>query len=254
VLRPEEQVTHEVDRRFEGWSSRSRGRRCAALLACIGLGVLCGLLAAGCGSESGSTGDTGTAPTAHDFTARFVERTDHDWNGKQWRETVRGAFDWTAHEGWVEIQSRLPGSTLRIVQAGGSCFVRADHARWKLEPGRIRRTRNLMDVPDPKGLCDPEFLGPRSELESLRAILPDAVELVGNEEVAGVRTTHYSLYVSEIPDNEQIDLWVDESGVARRKRIDYRDTHSHNRFVTTRAYDDFGAEVKVTPPALETSN
>jgi hypothetical protein len=108
-----------------------------------------------------------------------------------------------------------------------------------------------LDVPDPKGLCDPEFLSPRSELESLRAILPDEVEVVGKEKVDGVTRTHYSLFVSEIPDSQQTDLWVDESGTARRKRIDYRDSHSHDRAVTTRTYYDFGAEVKVVPPLAQ---
>lgn len=208
--------------------------------------ALSGSLAAGCESERGSSADTGTAATTPHFTARFVEHMDHKQNGKQWRETVRGAFDWTAHDGWVEIHSREPGSILRIVQVRGSCFERADEAAWK----QFRPPPGL-DVPDAKNLCDEEFLSPRNELQYLRYILPDEVEVVGKKKVGGVTTTHYSLFVHESPLDEQYDLWVDESGTARRKREDIRSSHDHVREVTTRTYYDFGAKVKVAPPLAQ---
>ena len=216
------------------------------LLALASLLVLSGSLGAGCGSEGGSSADTGTAAKTPPLTARFVEYTDHKRGGKQWRETVRGAFDWTAHEGWVEIRSRKPGSILRIVQARGSCFERADQAAWKQS-----RPRNIHNEPDPEGICDEQFVNPRTELQSLREIYPDHTEVVGKEEVGGVTTTHYSLFVHETPLDEQYDLWVDESGTARRKRIDTRDYHDHVRAVTSRTYYDFGAQVKVAPPLAQ---
>jgi hypothetical protein len=196
-------------------------------------------LVSGCGTQRQSSA-VNTSATEMSFTARFVEHTKHNLNGKRWRETIHGAFDWDAKKGWAEIRSRSPGSILRIVQVGDLCFRRSGEASWK-------RSRA-------QGLCDDVFQDPRSELKLLREYkgAPDLVEVVGTEELGGVPTTHYHANTSDIPIESGSDLWVDESGAARRTHYESVCAGCPNgeHKVSTRKYYDFGAEVQVAPPKL----
>ena len=217
-------------------------------------------LAAGCGSERGSSAGTGTTANSTDtgttvetppLSARFVEQINHrPKGGKTTRETTRGAFDWDARKGWAEAPT--PGAIVRVVQVGDLCFQRTGTSAWK----RFSARKDL------GGLCwatlqkwgEPVFSNPKNELPEFRDIVPEDVEVVGQEEVGGVTTTHYSLFVHESPLDEQSDLWVDESGTARRKRDNVWDSQCQCRTVTTRTWSDFGTDVNVTPPLLKTGD
>jgi hypothetical protein len=168
------------------------------LLALASVPVLSGSVAAGCGSEGegGSSADTGTNANSSDtgttaetppLRARLVELTDHRQKGKRWRDTARGAFDWDTRKGWAEMRSGKAASVIRIVQLGDECFRRSDKAAWKQS-----RPTNPSDSPYLKGLCDWQFRSPRVELRFLHAEVgeccPDKVQVLGLEEVGGVRT------------------------------------------------------------------
>jgi hypothetical protein len=165
------------------------------------------------------------------FSARFSSRTDWNLEGRRWRDTTRGAFDWDARRGWAT--ERSPGlEVVRTIQVGDLCFERRGKRRW-------RRTR----ASDPEGTCSYDlFQSPKSSFENFRKVARHRV--VGKKEIGGVPTTHYRGFIHVGAVEGSVELWVDEEGVVRRER--FEDTAK--AFVLTRDYYDFGADVKVAVP------
>jgi hypothetical protein len=188
------------------------------------------LAASGCASgdeDGGDSGGTGERPTS----ARFLERNVHYFADGEVRDSVRGAFDWERKRGWAI--ERSAGAVTRTVQVGATCYRREGSRPWR----SFRAT-------DVDGLCEAALFGnPVKELQLVRAVA--RTEAVGEENIRGVKTTHYRAELDVGAVKGPIELWVDENGVVRRSR---QRGPQKKSFVSIREYFDFGVEVEVEPP------
>ncbi|MDN5746824.1 MAG: hypothetical protein L0H31_17160 [Nocardioidaceae bacterium] len=123
-----------------------------------------------------------------------------------------------------------------------------------------------VDTKDPanqSGVLAPLALGadPEAALEAFGN--PTAVKLVGPDDVEGVKTNHYKVTVSTanyakalglpaaattaLPPEITQDLWLDEDNRQVKTRVEL--AVQGQTSVTEQTFFDYGADVKITPPA-----
>jgi hypothetical protein len=80
--------------------------------------------------------------------------------------------------------------------------------------------------------------------------------VVGDETIAGVKTTHYRVVlgpgVEEIgPPGSTAQLWIDEDGLVRRLRTEERGSEEADVMAVVADFSDFGEELDIQPPPAD---
>jgi hypothetical protein len=182
----------------------------------------------GCGAQqpSAQLADSG------EESARFTDVTFYVAEGEKRNEVIEGAFDWGTSEGWYE--GRYGDGPIGFeLQVGADCFQRGAGEDWK-------HWRAAGETP----LCSDVFLPPPELLADLRSY--GSLESLGEEEVAGVKTTHYRVVPSEADSDhpeQWLEVWLDRAEVIYK--LNRPEGEASPR---TRDYFDFGVDVHVTPP------
>jgi hypothetical protein len=190
----------------------------------VALLTLCAV--AGCGADS--------AKRERGLSARFTERTVYGGRDSS-TDTLHGAFDWKAKQGWV-VRRSSSGYRMRLIQLGRLCYRRFGAERWK------RFTANDVD-----GLCDAAaFSNPATDDDLVRSVASDW-EKVGESSIRGVPTTQYRGRLNIGAVKGPIQLWVDGEGVVRRE---VQRGEKRGDFVSLRDYFDLGVHVRVQAPKL----
>lgn len=258
--------------------------------------VMSAALMAGCGSDGGDSGSAGkgggdfagkqTDPaqavrstnrkTAEAKTAKLTMTTKVSQGSRN--ETVAG-------KGTIDLRDGT--SALRIGSGGQQLEQRVvDRVLYQKPPGgqgsRLPAGKTWMKIDmkklgAPGGAAGTQVTDPADSLGYTKAVSRDDVEKLGQENVGGVRTTHYRVRLDvdklakgdareqkalrkQLGDSLPVELWLDKDGRTRRQQIDMTvgpqagQSSGSGKAAKARTVIElsgFGTDVSVEPPAAK---
>jgi hypothetical protein len=237
--------------------------------------VLLAAVLSGCGSTTGSSLEEAADATAAD-TSRF-EVTYHLaalGDQKEVQFGAEGAFDYPNERAVMTVSGEIPlfGEEIRLEEA--RLLGRTSYTRWTVK-GKSYWLKQLgaETSGDPIEQLIPFPGSSTKPTDVLTRVLAasEKNEVLGEEEVRGVDTTHYRAGVSvaklveQLPKSDRpegdvpqrlgalfvpVDIWIDDESRLRRIKIRQPEDPKNGNAATTLSADlfDYGVEVDVEPP------
>ena len=183
-------------------------------------------LAAGCGTETSSRGAS-DEPMPTDASSSRIELSVDGGGAHSMTYAVKGAMNYADRRGEFSMSGPKADSepAVRLLVIGRNAYLGMNvlgKMRWQKES-------NYASTGTDRFLPGPDSASPDRVLALLKKFSSD-VEMVGDENVRGVKTRHYQAHVdtkklgendSGMPDEVVVDAWVDGHGLARRLRVPF---------------------------------